>query len=112
MRNKLLLIMLMVFVTRVTVTANTGYMPDMYAQCTRVTEIFETEDPETELVYVVNCNGQEYGFLSDVGDWDIGDCAVCIFYGNGTEIVTDDEIISAKYDRPDLLWEGEVLCIR
>lgn len=105
MKIRILLSLLIGVVTCVTfpVYGNTTCTPDLYARCTCVTEIFGSEDPETELIVVVDCNGHEYAFYSDKGDWNVGDYAACVMCGNGTECVEDDIILSATYDRPDLL---------
>lgn len=73
-----------------------------YAQCCVVTEVAHKANG-LDLVTVENCNGFLYEFWSDEEDWDIGDAASVIMDTNGTELVTDDEVVAAKYDRPDLL---------
>lgn len=68
-----------------------------YAQCCVVTKASH------DVVTVENCNGFRYTFRSCEEDWDVGDAASVIMDTNGTELVIDDKVVAAKYDRPDLL---------
>ena len=42
-------------------------------------------------------------FDTDTGDYEVGDDITCIFCDMGTQDVYDDMIVSARYDRYDLL---------
>lgn len=69
-----------------------------YAKLAAVT----ATDPAADLVTVTDCNGFVWTFYG-VEDWQPGDCAALLMYDNGTETIYDDEVISARYERPDLL---------
>ena len=74
----------------------------LYARATVITEIEYGEDG-INLITVQECNGFVYQYYDDAEDLCVGDVMSCIFDENGTEIVTDDIIVSARYDRIDLL---------
>ena len=74
----------------------------LYARATVITEIKYGEDG-INLITVQECNGFIYQYYDDAEDLCVGDVMSCIFDENGTEIVTDDVIVSARYDRIDLL---------
>ena len=76
----------------------------VYARATVITEIEWGEDG-VNLITVEDCNGFQYSYWDDADDLLEGDIMSCIFDENGTEEVTDDIIVSARYDRPDLLME-------
>ena len=74
----------------------------LYADSTRCIAI-ETIDKDTERVSVQTSGGMVYAFDTDMGDYEIGDDITCIFCNMGTQDVHDDMIVSARYDRYDLL---------
>ena len=74
----------------------------IYVAARRCIEI-ETVDQDTERVFVQNSGGMVYVFDTDAGDYETGDDITCIFCDMGTQDVHDDMIISARYDRYDLL---------
>ena len=74
----------------------------IYADASRCIAI-ETVDQGTERVFVQNSGGMVYAFDTDAGDYEAGDDITCIFCDMGTQDVHDDMIISARYDRYDLL---------
>ena len=74
----------------------------IYADASRCIAI-ETIDQETERVSVQNSGGMVYAFDTDTGDYEAGDDITLIFCDMGTQDVHDDMIISARYDRYDLL---------
>ena len=74
----------------------------IYADASRRIAI-ETIDQETERVSVQTSGGMVYAFDTDAGDYEAGDDITCIFCDIGTKDVHDDMIISARYDRYDLL---------
>ena len=74
----------------------------IYADASRCIAI-ETVDKGTERVSVQNSGGMVYAFDTDAGDYETGDDITCIFCDMGTQDVHDDMIISARYDRYDLL---------
>ena len=74
----------------------------IYADASRCIAI-ETVDHGTERVSVQTSGGMVYAFDTDAGDYEMGDDITCIFYDMGTQDVHDDMIISARYDRYDLL---------
>ena len=74
----------------------------IYADASRCIAI-ESVDQNTERVSVQNSGGMVYAFDTDAGDYETGDYITCIFCDMGTPDVHDDMIISARYDRYDLL---------
>ena len=74
----------------------------IYADASRCIAI-ETIDKDTERVFVQNSGGMVYAFDTDAGDYEAGDDITLIFCDMGTQDVHDDIIISARYDRYDLL---------
>lgn len=60
-------------------------------------------DHDTEEISIENANGRIYAFISDCGDYEIGDNVSAIMCDMGTEIVIDDIVVSAEYDRFDML---------
>ena len=74
----------------------------IYADASRCIAV-ETVDKDTERVSVQTSGGMVYAFDTDIGDYETGDDITCIFCDMGTPDVHDDMIISARYDRYDLL---------
>ena len=74
----------------------------IYADSSRCIAV-ETVDQNTECVSVQTSGGMVYAFDTDVGDYEVGDDITCIFCDMGTKDVHDDMIVSARYDRYDLL---------
>ena len=74
----------------------------IYADASRCIAI-ETVDYETERVSVQTSGSMVCAFDTDAGDYETGDDITCIFCDMGTPDVHDDMIISARYDRYDLL---------
>ena len=74
----------------------------IYADASRCIAI-ETVNNDTERVFVQNSGGMVYAFDTDTGDYEVGDDITCIFCNMGTQDVHDDIIVSARYDRYDLL---------
>ena len=74
----------------------------IYADASRCIAV-ETVNNDTERVSVQTSGGMVYAFDTDAGDYEIGDDITLIFCDMGTKDVHDDMIISARYDRYDLL---------
>lgn len=74
----------------------------IYAGSSRCIAI-ETVDKDTERVSIQNSSGMVYAFDTDVGDYEIGDDITVVMCDIGTQDVHDDMIVSARYDRYDLL---------
>ena len=74
----------------------------IYADASRCIAV-ESVDQGTERVFVQNSGGMVYAFDTDAGDYETGDDITCIFCDMGTRDVYDDIIVSARYDRYDLL---------
>ena len=74
----------------------------IYADSSRCIAV-ESVDKDTERVSVQNSGGMVYAFDTDVGDYETGDDITLIFCDMGTQDVHDDIIVSARYDRYDLL---------
>lgn len=61
-------------------------------------------DIDNETVTAQDAAGNLWSFYSDgAGDWLPGDGVSLAMYDNGTEDISDDEVISARYERFDLL---------
>lgn len=75
----------------------------IYADASRCIAV-ETVDQNTDRVSVQTSGGMVYAFDTDTGDYyEVGDDITCIFCDMGTQDVHDDMIVSARYDRYDLL---------
>ena len=74
----------------------------IYADASRCIAI-ETVDHDADRVFVQNSGGMVYAFDTDAGDYETGDDITLIFCDMGTQDVHDDMIVSARYDRYDLL---------
>ena len=74
----------------------------IYADASRCIAI-ETIDKGIERVSVQTSGGMVYAFDTDTEDYETGDDITLIFCDMGTQDVHDDMIISARYDRYDLL---------
>ena len=71
----------------------------MGARCVSVENI----DNNTDVVTVENCNGCQFTFESPRHDFFEGDDVSCIVSDMGTPSILDDAVVSATYDRYDLL---------
>lgn len=74
----------------------------LYAMGARCVSV-ETADNQTDIVTVENCNGQLFDFYAPRYDFFEGDDVSCIMSDMGTVSARDDTVISAVYDRYDLL---------
>lgn len=74
----------------------------LYADSSRCIAI-ETVDQDTERVSVQTSGGMVFAFDTDAGDYDTGDDITLVMCDMGTQDVHDDIIVSARYDRYDLL---------
>ena len=74
----------------------------IYADASRCIAV-ETVDQDADRVFVQTSGGMVYAFDTDTGDHETGDDITLIFCDMGTKDVHDDMIISARYDRYDLL---------
>lgn len=74
----------------------------LYADSTCCIAI-ETIDRDTERVFVQTSGEMVYAFDTDAGDYEIGDDITVVMCDMGTQDVHDDMILSARYDRYDLL---------
>ena len=63
----------------------------------------ENIDDQTDMVTVENCNGHQFAFAASRYDFFKGDDVSCIMSDMGTPSILDDVVISATYDRYDLL---------
>lgn len=72
----------------------------MGARCVLVENI----DNTTDIVTVENCNDYQFTFEASRYDFFEGDDVSCIVSDMGTASILDDVVISATYDRYDLLW--------
>lgn len=71
----------------------------MGARCVSVENI----DDQTDIVTVENCNGNQFAFEAPRYDFFEGDDVSCVMSDVGTPSILDDAVISATYDRYDLL---------
>lgn len=74
----------------------------LYADSSRCIAI-ETVDKDTERVSVQTSGGMVFAFDTDTGDYEISDDITLVMCDMGTEDVHDDMVLSARYDRYDLL---------
>lgn len=74
----------------------------LYAMGARCVSV-ETVDDQTDLVTVENCNGYQFAFEASRYDFFEGDDVSCIVSDMGTASILDDVVVSATYDRYDLL---------
>ena len=74
----------------------------LYAMGTRCVSV-ENIDDQTDLVTVENCNGYQFVFKAPRYDFFEGDNVSCIMSDMGTPSILDDAVVSATYDRYDLL---------
>lgn len=63
----------------------------------------ENIDDKTDVVTVENCNGYQFAFEAPRYDFFEGDDVSCVMSDMGTPSILDDAVISATYDRYDLL---------
>ena len=62
-----------------------------------VTNIFPLTSKEDQIT-ITCANGNIFQFRDNTEScWDVGDLASCMMDNNGTEYVTDDEVITAMY---------------
>ena len=87
------------------VTPASAMYEGLYPHTAIVSEINTIDDgilPYTEVI-VVDAAGRSWAFYDDQEDWFVGDLCSMIMFDNGTEIVHDDEVISARYaGTPDM----------
>ena len=74
----------------------------IYADASRCIAV-ETVDQDADRVFVQTSGGMVYAFDTDIGDYETGDDITLIFCDMGTNDVHDDMIVSARYDRYDIL---------
>lgn len=75
---------------------------NLYAMGARCVSV-ENIDDQTDVVTVENCNGYKFTFESARYDFFDGDDVSCIMSDMGTPSILDDAVVSATYDRYDLL---------
>ena len=71
----------------------------MGARCVSVEIVNNT----TDVVTVENCNGNQFAFEAPRYDFFEGDDVSCVMSDMGTPSILDDAVVSATYDRYDLL---------
>lgn len=74
----------------------------LYAMGARCVSV-ETVDDQTDMVTVENCNGYQFVFEASRYDFFEGDDVSCIVSDMGTASILDDVVVSATYDRYDLI---------
>lgn len=67
-------------------------LDEIYAKHTVVTEI----DTGSDMVITKDFSGHEWVFTG-VEDWMMGDVCTITFYNNGTDTISDDEILQTRY---------------
>lgn len=74
-----------------------GNLNNYYADCGVIMQdITKTQDDLYEITITMQ-NGNQFSFLSEDGDWEVGEIVSAIFADNGTPNVSDDVIISCRY---------------
>lgn len=74
------------------IIAETRPVENFYPLATVVVEA----DAEKDVVTLEDGTGNLWAF-EGVEDWELGDVCACIMGDNGTENISDDRIVSAKY---------------
>lgn len=74
----------------------------IYADSSRCIAI-ETVNKDTERVSVQTSGSMVFAFDTDTGNYEIGDDITLVMCDMGTQDVHDDMVLSARYDRYDLL---------
>lgn len=74
-----------------TISPNTT--EEIYPRTMVVSEI----DAESDIVTLTDSTGHMWEFYG-VEDWEVGDICSCIMDTNGTENITDDIIVDARYN--------------
>lgn len=75
---------------------------NLYAMGARCVSV-ENIDNTTDIVTVENCNGDQFVFKAPRYDFFKGDDVSCIMSDMGTVSILDNIVVSATYDRYDLL---------
>ena len=83
-------------------TISDVYNIKLYAMGARCVSV-EIVDDQIDMVTVENCNGHQFAFEASRYDFFEGDNVSCIMSDMGTPSILDDAVISATYDRYDLL---------
>ena len=68
----------------------------IYADCGLILDEIQ-ESPEGYLITITMQNGNKFAFVSEDGDLETGEIISAVFKDNGTDEVSDDEIISYRY---------------
>lgn len=84
---------LFVLITSTIIMMGADITNNHHSRVAMVTEI----DEETNLITVTCGNGNMFSFYDTSEDWMLGDLCSLIMYDNGTEIVYDDKVVSARY---------------
>lgn len=87
MKKIVLLILTGIIIAIMTACGSKDYPKTMI-----VTEVNE----ESDTVILIDNEGFEWEIYG-VEDWEIGDIGSCIMNDNGTEDITDDEIVDIRY---------------
>lgn len=91
-KNKILYITIMVLVA-IIITMSVVVTNNFHSRVAMITEI----DEENNLITTTCGNGNMFAFYSATEDWAVGDLCSLIMFDNGTEIVYDDIVVSARY---------------
>lgn len=84
---------LFVLITSTIIMMGTDITNNHHSRVAMITEINE----ENNLITATCGNGNAFSFYDTSGDWMLGDLCSLIMYDNGTEIVSDDKVVSARY---------------
>lgn len=69
-----------------------------------MTAIVIKTDRNSDMVTIKDSNGNKWQFCG-VEDWEVNDCVSLIMYDNGTRQISDDTIVSVRYNSWNLLGE-------
>lgn len=64
--------------------------------------VFTVVDTNGDIVYIEDCTGNIFSFYGG-DDWYVGDKCSCVMDNNCTASIKDDIVLSAHYERIDLL---------
>ena len=92
-RKVVVIVLLVVFWAIHCITPTANAPNEVYPRTTVVAEI----NAETDTVVLTDSVGYVWEFYG-VEDWQVGDICSCIMDTNGTENITDDIIVDARYN--------------
>ena len=97
---KKLIALILVLACTLAIADSFAEVHELYSAVMKVVEL----DFDEDVVYVENWAGHVYSFYG-VEDWYVGDYCSMVMDNNYTSDITDDTILSVRYERIDLLMK-------